>query len=529
MKASRYKLTNTAKVLIFILIVAIIGGSIFFANKQGMFSSKNDEHIKTNQTNATVNSQVEADEDGNVINYSEDKKVINISLDEWIGWSPIIIANGGLTTQKGSIFDELGIKVNISVINDATQSSNALIKGDLQGAGYTINRTSFLSKKFKDAGFEVVMPYITNSSNGGDGIIATNKFKTIESLVDAKIGVPQFSEAHSLVVWFVNQTDLTQKEKDKIIDNLIMFETPDEVAKAFFSGQIDVGATWQPYLTQAENSTDSHVLFSTESSSKLIMDGILFNKEFAEENPDLIASFIDGTLQASELYDNEFTALKTTMPMFYTMSDDEIAEMTTDANLYDWSTNMNTLKTTAPSIYNDMCDVWTSIGESVNTELVNTLFDTSYMELLTDKYQSVITKEESTVLVTDDNKEEIINTEALLKKSATVNYLPETAKFVDNKEASATLDEFIKIAKSLDGTIIQIEGNVASDKETVGAQKLSEERAKTVMQYFIMNGIDANRIIIVGNGGSNPMGDNSTAEGKELNRRTDFFFKTVEQ
>ena len=66
-------------------------------------------------------------------------------------WKSIIDANGGLTTQPDSIYGKLGINVNLKVINDATQSSNALIKGDLNAAGYTINRTAFLSKKFKEA------------------------------------------------------------------------------------------------------------------------------------------------------------------------------------------------------------------------------------------------------------------------------------------------------------------------------------------------------------------------------------------
>lgn len=67
-------------------------------------------------------------------------------------------ANGGLTTQEGSIFDELGIKVNINIINDADASSNALVKGSLNAAGYTINRVAFLSSKFEEAGLDVVMP-----------------------------------------------------------------------------------------------------------------------------------------------------------------------------------------------------------------------------------------------------------------------------------------------------------------------------------------------------------------------------------
>lgn len=202
---------------------------------------------KKTSNNTTSTSVAKADDDGNVINTKKDSSdTINLSLDEWIGWKEIIDANGGLSTQPGSIYDKLGIKVNISVINDATQSSNAMIKGNLDAAGYTINRTAFLSTKFKEAGLDVIMPYITNYSNGGDGIIASSKIKTVEDLVDAKIGVPEFSEAHTLVVWFVNQSDLSKDQKQKIIDNLIMFETPDEAAKAFFAGELDAAATWEP-------------------------------------------------------------------------------------------------------------------------------------------------------------------------------------------------------------------------------------------------------------------------------------------
>ena len=204
-------------------------------------------------------------------NKSDNTNVINLSLDEWVGYATILQANGGLTTQPGSIYDKLGIKVNINIINDATQSSNALIKGELDGAGYTINRLAFLSSKFSNAKIDVVMPYITNYSNGGDGIIALSSINTIEDLVDARIGVPQFSESQAMIVWFVNQSNLSQEDKDKIISNLILFETPDEAAKAFFAGKIDVAGTWQPYLTQAENMTNSHILFSTANSTKLIM------------------------------------------------------------------------------------------------------------------------------------------------------------------------------------------------------------------------------------------------------------------
>lgn len=517
MSVKRFRLTKGAKILIVVLIVGLLAGAVGIGLKSGV-----------------VENNIQMDDNGNVINTTKaSEDTINLSLDEWIGWKSIIDANGGLSTEAGSIYDKLGINVNISIINDATQSSNALISGDLDAAGYTINRTAFLSNKFKSSGINVIMPFITNFSNGGDGIIANSNITSVDDLVNAKIGVPQFSEAHSLVVWFVNQSDLSETNKKAIIDNLIFFETPDEAAKAFFAGKIDVAATWEPYLTQAKNMSDAHILFSTASSSSLIMDGIVFNEEFAKKNPEVISAFIDGALQASDMYNTEFDTIKKVMPMFSTASDQDIKDNCVSARLTTYADNLELFDGTAKTIFTDMCGVWESIGESVNKELVNTLYDDSYISTLSSKYNSSnVTKLDNAPVITEDNKNDILETEALLKKSATVNFIINTAKFTNPAEATAKLDEFIAIAKVLDGTIIEIAGNTDpnpnTDPKDTANKLLSKQRAETVKQYFVLNGISADRIVVVGNGSSNPVVENDTEEHRAMNRRTDVSFKCIE-
>lgn len=196
------------------------------------------------------------------------------------------------------------------------------------------------------------------------------------------------------------------------------------------------------------------------------------------------------------------------------------------AGLMGYAKNVEALKTDCPTVYADMCSVWESIGETVDRDLVKTLFDTSYVEALSDKY-STLTGNTETFEVTDEQKEAILDVEALLTKTCTLNFLPDTAKFLDNAEAAAILDEFVEIAKTLDGTIIQIEGNINAVNASEGGIRLSEERAKTVMNYFIANGIDPNRIIIVGNGNSKMLVDPNSADAVK-NRRTDVFFKNIE-
>ena len=108
-----------------------------------------------------------------------------------------------------------------------------------------------------------------------------------------------------------------------------------------------------------------------------------------------------------------------------------------------------------------------------------------------------------------------------------------TSKFSDSAAASTTLDEFISVAKILDGAIIEIAGNTdpnpASDPTDEYNIKLSHQRAETVKQYFVMSGISPDRIVTVGRGSSNPVVENDTEEHRAMNRRTDVSFKIVEQ
>lgn len=531
----RMKLTLAGRIVVFVLIAAILCGIGFATYKvaPGLVDNFGSDVLgnfgndKTeNKTPATNTGSSTAKPNASQTAFDNSKTEINLSLDEWIGWKPIIDANGGLTTQPGSIYDELGIKVNIHVINDADSSSNALIKGDLNAAGYTLNRTAFLSSKFTDAGLDVVMPVFTNYSNGGDGIIALSNINSIEDLVGAKIGVPKFSEAQSLVIWFVNKSDLSDAKKQEIIDNLILLEDAEQTGQAFFAGSLDIAATWQPYLSNAESSTNSHILFDTTTSNKLIMDGIVFRADFAQAHPDVVSKFIDGLFRAEPMYETEFDYIRKVMPMFAGSSDEEIKAMCGDAGLMGYAENLNSLENDCPIVYADMCSVWESIGEKVDRALGATLFDTSYVETLSGSYSSIIQKE--TVEITEEQKEAALDVPSMLTKSCTIEFYPDTAKFLDNAEADAILREFVEIAKVLDGSIIQIEGNVNYAGKIYSGDALSTSRAKTVKNYFIANGIDANRIIIVGNGNSKMLVDpNGSNADTSPNRRTDIFFKTV--
>ena len=71
-------------------------------------------------------------------------------------------------------------------------------------------------------------------------------------------------------------------------------------------------------------------------------------------------------------------------------------------------------------------------------------------------------------------------------------------------------------------TKVEIQGhtdNIGSEQYNM---KLSEERAQTVRDYLVAKGIDPSRLTVKGYGESMPVADNSTPEGRSLNRRIEF-------
>ncbi len=62
--------------------------------------------------------------------------------------------------------------------------------------------------------------------------------------------------------------------------------------------------------------------------------------------------------------------------------------------------------------------------------------------------------------------------------------------------------------------------NAGSDKINI---KLSLDRANAVRDYLVNRGIDAKRFVTKGYGSSRPKADNKTAEGKQINRRIEFY------
>ena len=63
---------------------------------------------------------------------------------------------------------------------------------------------------------------------------------------------------------------------------------------------------------------------------------------------------------------------------------------------------------------------------------------------------------------------------------------------------------------------------ITNSTEASSNKILSENRAKTVVDYLVDNGIQKNRLTFSGQGDSKPISDNSTEGGRKKNRRVEY-------
>ncbi|HDZ40721.1 MAG TPA: OmpA family protein [Bacteroidetes bacterium] len=98
----------------------------------------------------------------------------------------------------------------------------------------------------------------------------------------------------------------------------------------------------------------------------------------------------------------------------------------------------------------------------------------------------------------------------------------DTGKASLRPESMGVLNEIYKMLSEHPGVNVSIEGHTDSDGDNDFNQKLSEDRAVTVMKELVSMGISADRLSSKGFGESMPINTNATPEGKAENRRVEF-------
>ncbi len=98
----------------------------------------------------------------------------------------------------------------------------------------------------------------------------------------------------------------------------------------------------------------------------------------------------------------------------------------------------------------------------------------------------------------------------------------ETGKARIMGDSFGLLAQVVDVAVKNNIKKLRVEGHTDNRGVKEANQKLSEDRARAVIDYLVLQGIDPARVESAGYGDSKPVAPNLTARGRELNRRVEF-------
>jgi NitT/TauT family transport system substrate-binding protein len=219
---------------------------------------------------------------------------INLAFSTWNGYIGLVIG------VKEGFFEQAGVEVKYTVIEDPVQRFNAFKAGRLNAIATTVDTFSRTYAK----GIPSVQVLGLDASVGGDGIVAEKDITSPTQLKGQDVAVSEGSTSQWLLAYVLDQNGLS-------LDDVKQVDlTSADAGAAFAAGRVPVAVTWEPWLSRAEENPDGHVLVSTEKYPDIITDQVGFAPDFVKEHPDSVRAFLKGYAMAVDfLRTNEDEAL----------------------------------------------------------------------------------------------------------------------------------------------------------------------------------------------------------------------------
>lgn len=113
-----------------------------------------------------------------------------------------------------------------------------------------------------------------------------------------------------------------------------------------------------------------------------------------------------------------------------------------------------------------------------------------------------------------------------LRMGATAAFAVGSARLGDSSRAQ--LVAIGRVLRDYDASVITVYGHTDDSGNAAGNQRLSEQRALSVMQVLGGAGVATRRLLAVGMGARQPIASNATPEGRDANRRVELRIDVVQ-
>lgn len=447
---------------------------------------------------------------------------VRVRVNIWVGCVPGLVANGGLDTQPGSIFDRQGLQVEFKIIDDWTEGAASLATGNVDVMLTTVDVYAKDYYQFSDKKFATKTILMVDWSRGGDGIIARQGINSIEDLAGKTIAFPEYTPSHFLLHNALKQSGLNSSQVTEILNRAVHTKDGIDSATIFGQQKVDAAVAWEPDMSDAVSKrAGSKKIFDTRVANKLIADILIVGEKFSQEQGATITKFIDGWLQGVEFIKQQpqraYTIIGTIKD--FNIPSDLAKMMLEGVKLSDYAENAQFFALQGgisdyDNIFNMAQDTWRDLRVIKKSSDPASSLETRFLKSLASKYPVTTAPESPTYSAPAKSAVPIMT------QQKSIYYEVNSAKM--SLDSRTVVEDIGSFMRAYENTVVDIEGNTDSTGNREYNMELSRQRADSVKSYLMQKfGYPASRIRTFGNGPDRPVDNNSTPEGREKNRRTD--------
>lgn len=295
--------------------------------------------------------------------FAEETKDVTMAFCTWTGYSPMFIA------QEQGYFEDAGLNMDIQVIEDESTYAALITQGSVQFLATAQDPNIKMFANGASSRYVLTM----DASVGADGLVATEDIATLDDLAGRTLALDKSASSYYFFLTALeNGSSLTE-------DDIQVIEMGDttEAGLAFMSGSVDAAIMWEPELSEALDMVEgSHTLVTSADYPDTILDSLVVNTAYAEENPDVVEAVAEAWYRAIDfLNENPEKAYELMASGFAEVSAEDIAS---DVNGLEFFGREENAQFNDPSneenifdLSQDMADFWMEKGECETDDLTD--------------------------------------------------------------------------------------------------------------------------------------------------------------
>jgi len=248
---------------------------------------------------------------------------IKIGIVAYPGYGTFLIAD-----EKG-FFEKEG--VNVEVIQLATDALVPAFMGE--EIDVSISTPDFITI-IGDGGVDAAQFLISSMTYGADGILVADDTQKVSDLKGKKVYVTLGFPGHFFVRSVAEQAGLELDDIELVNMN------PDQIGSAFVSGDINIGATWEPWLSQANKRENGRVLVTSRDVPGIVLDSVMAKREFIDSHREELRKINKAIFAANEFWKNNREEGNTIAARGFGLSPEEFDPMRDTIKLADYEFNL---------------------------------------------------------------------------------------------------------------------------------------------------------------------------------------------